>query len=110
MSITITVSDEVAEHLDKLAVGQTADVDEKLRLLLVAEYRRKLTHFRLTDKQLTQKYGMSFEAFEQKQVTKELGYSWDVESDAIGWETALDGIQTEKKRLFKLIGEQSGEA
>jgi len=104
MSISITVSNEVAEHLDRLEVGSTDNIDEKLRLLLIAEYRRKLTHYRLTDEQLQQKYHTSFEAFEQKRLTEELEYSWNVESDAIAWETAIDGIRTMKRRLDKLTG------
>ena len=80
MSIAITVSDKVAEHLNNLTMGPAGDVDEKLRLLLIAEYRRKLTHYRLADEQLRQKYGMQLEAFEQKQMTKEMGYSWDMEA------------------------------
>ena len=64
MSFTITVSDEVAHHLESLALGQAGDIDEKLRLLLIAEYRRRLTHYSLTDRQFTQKYQMSFEVSE----------------------------------------------
>lgn len=108
MSTSITISDEVADHLDKLTVGQSADVDQKLRLLLSAEYRRKVTHYCLTDGQLQQKYGVSFEAFEQKQLTEALGYSWEVESDAMMWETAVDGIKTMKRQLRQLTGELSG--
>ncbi len=99
MSTTITLSEDVADHLSNLTVGQTENVDEKLRLLLIAEYRRRLTRYRLTDQQMSQKYNMSFAAFEEQQMTKQHNYSWDVESDAIVWETAVDGIRTMKKQL-----------
>jgi hypothetical protein len=98
----ITVSDEVAQHLESLSLGQADDVNEKLRLLLVAEYRRRLTHYSLTDRQFTQKYKMSFEAFERQQLTKQHGYTWEVESDAIDWETAVDGIRTMQRQLAAL--------
>lgn len=47
---------------------------------------------------------MSFEMFEQKQITQTLNYSWEVESDAMAWETAVDGIATLKNRLSELTG------
>ena len=102
MSTTITLSEDVADHLSNLTVGQTENVDKKLRLLLIAEYRRRLTRYRLTDEQMSQKYNMSFAAFEDRQMTKQLNYSWDVESDAIVWETAVDGIRTTKRQLAEL--------
>ena len=102
MSVTISVSDEVAQHLESLSLGQTGDIDATLRLLLAAEYRRRLTHYSLTDRQFTQKYKMSFEAFEHQQLTKQHGYTWEVESDAIDWETAVDGIRTMQRQLAAL--------
>ncbi|MCA9999091.1 MAG: hypothetical protein KDE56_25180 [Anaerolineales bacterium] len=100
MSTAIMISEQVANHLNDLAIGD--DIDETLRLLLVAEYRRKLTHYRLTNKQLSKKYQMSFAAFEEQQITKAHHYSWDVESDAITWETAVDGIRTVQHRLAEV--------
>jgi hypothetical protein len=102
MSVTITVSDEVAQHLERLSLGQADDSDAKLLLLLVAEYRRRLTHYSVTDRQLTQKYQMSFEAFERQQLTKQHQYTWEVESDAIEWETTVDGIRTMQRQLAAL--------
>lgn len=102
MDVTLTVTAEIAHHLDSLSLGQVEDVNEKLRLLLAAEYRRRLTHYHLTDRQLTQKYRMDFETFEQQRVTQQQGYTWEVESDAIAWETAVDGIRTVKRQLDEL--------
>jgi hypothetical protein len=102
MSVTITVSDEVAQHLEGLSFGQAGDINEKLRLLLAAEYRRRLTRYSLTDRQFTQKYQMSFETFEHQQLTQQHGYAWEVESDAIDWETAVDGIRTLQRQLAAL--------
>ena len=102
MSTTITISDEIAQHLQSLSFDQAQDVDEKLRKLLFAEYRRRLSHYSLTDRRLTEKYQMSFETFEQEQMTKQQGYTWEVESDAIAWETAVDGIQTIRRQLAEL--------
>ncbi len=103
MSVTITISDEVAQHLDSLSFDQIGDINTKLHILLEAEYRRRLARYSLTDRQLTQKYKMSFEVFEQQQLTKQQGYTWEVESDAIAWETAIDGIRTMERQLAELI-------
>ncbi len=83
-------------------LGQSADIDQKLRSLLEAEYRRRLTRYHLTDRQLQEKYGMEFAAFEAEQLTAKKNYSWDVESDAIAWETAVDGIETVQAQLAEL--------
>ena len=108
MSVTLTVSNEIAQHLNDLSFGKTEDVNEKLRDLLISEYRRRLSRYGLTDRQLTRKYNMNFETFEKQQMTKQLGYTWEVESDAIAWETAVDGIRTMKQRLANLTAK--GEA
>ena len=54
------------------------------------------------NRQLSQKYGMDFETFERQEVTKERDYSWEVESDGIAWETAVDGIRTMERQLNEL--------
>jgi hypothetical protein len=105
MNTTITVSNDVVEHLNELSLGLGENVDETLRQLLIAEYRRRLTRYQLTDQQLMQKYGMSFTDFERQQVTKQQNYSWEVESDAMAWETAIDGIASMKRRLMDLMHE-----
>ncbi len=103
MSMTITVSEEIARHLDSLPLGGD-DVEDKIRALLEAEYRRRLTRYSLTDQQLQKKYSMSFEEFERRHIVRERGYTWEVESDTMNWEIAIDGIQTMSKRLAELLG------
>ncbi len=77
-------------------------IDEKPSRLLSAELRRRLVSYHLTDLQLSQKYGMDFDAFERQEVTKSRDYRWEVESDAIAWETAVDGIRTMERQLNEL--------
>ena len=103
MSVTIQISDTLAQHLKTLVLGHSADIDQKLRGLLEAEYRRRLTRYSLTDRRLQEKYGMDFTAFETEQITAKKNYSWDVESDAIAWETAVDGIDTMQAQLAELM-------
>ncbi len=106
MNTTITVSPEIVQHLDLIAPWETADINDTLRSLIVFEYQRRLARYRLTDRQMTQKYKMSFEAFEMQKMTQQHGYSWEVESDAMAWETAIDGIHTMEEQLAKLTGKE----
>ena len=108
MSATITISNDIVEHLNEMSFGSGENVDDVLRHLLIAEYRRRLTRYQLTDQQLMQKYGLDFAAFEQQQITKQQNYGWEVESDAMAWETAVDGIVTMKRRLTELMHETKG--
>jgi hypothetical protein len=109
MSVTLTVSDEIAQHLDEF-LPEGADVNDKLRTLLESEYRRRLANYHLTNRLLVQKYKMEFQTFERERTTEQRGYTWEVESDAIAWETAIDGIQTMEQRLAALAqGDPSGD-
>ena len=46
---------------------------------------------------------MSFDQFERQQITLDKGFTWEVESDAIAWETAVDGIRTVQRQLSELL-------
>ena len=37
---------------------------------------------------------MTFNEFVARRVVQQQGYSWEVESDAVNWETAIGGIMT----------------
>ena len=103
MSVTTTLSDHVVQHLNGLSFGKVSSIDDKLALLLEAEYRRRLARYSLTDRQLGQKYQMSFEEFERQRITEQRGYTWKVESDAIAWETAVGGARTVQQQLSDLL-------
>lgn len=85
---------------DPLLGGQ--DIDTKVCALLEAEYLRRLKRYRRQDRILAQKYGMTFEEFVERRVVKQKGYTWDVEQDAMDWETAIGGMETIKRRLEQL--------
>ncbi|GFP40184.1 hypothetical protein, partial [Candidatus Hakubella thermalkaliphila] len=63
---------------------------------------RRLAHYENLDRGFQKKYGVSFEEFEEKNVVKKKGFSWEVESDAMAWEQAVDGIKTMRTRLEDL--------
>jgi len=104
MSVATTLSDNVVQHLNNLSFDKVDSINDKLTLLLEAEYRRRLARYSLTDRRLGQKYQMSFEEFERQHITEQRGYTWEAESDAIAWETAVDGIRTVQQQLSDLRG------
>jgi hypothetical protein len=78
------------------------DIDAKIRQLLAAEYMRRVGHYRRVDHNLMHKYGVSFDEFIAHRVSAQQGYSWEVEKDAMDWETAIGGILTIERRLREL--------
>ncbi len=102
MSVRLIVSERTAQHLESLP-SDKPDMDSKLRMLLATEYRRRLSRYSLTDRRLREKYGMSFEEFEQRNVVRERNFTWDIESDAIEWDLAVNGIKTMHRRLAELL-------
>lgn len=104
MSVVTALSENVVQHLSGLSFGKVESINDKLTLMLEAEYRRRLARYSLTDRQLSQKYQMSFDEFERQRITEQRGYTWEVESDAMAWETAVDGVCTVQRQLNDLLG------
>ena len=73
--------------------------DAQVRFLLKAEYMRRLARYHRMDRLLTQRYGMTFEEFNASRMVRQKDYSWDVETDAMDWETAMSGIKTVERKL-----------
>ncbi len=98
---TVELSENVLRLLEEPFLGE-GDLNSKLYNLLRAEYLRRLNYYRRVDYRLRQKYGMSFEEFMGKRMLKEYGYTWEVETDAMEWETAISGIKTIERKLREL--------
>ena len=75
------------------------NLDTKVLNLLRQEYLRHLGQYRRLDLLMQQKYGISFDEFVSRRVVREKEYSWNVESDAMEWETAISGIKTMERKL-----------
>jgi hypothetical protein len=71
----------------------TADLNQGLQRLLQREIRRRLNRYELTDRRFKEKYGMTFDDFQQQEMVKEKGYSFEVETDFCDWEMARSGIR-----------------
>lgn len=93
---------ETTESLVLETVPGNADLDTKVRQLLETEYLRRLSSHRRIDSLMRHKYGMSFDQFLANRVTARMNYSWEVESDAMEWETAVDGFETTQHKLAEL--------
>lgn len=78
------------------------DTDAKIIRLLEAEYLRQLGRYRRADRLLAQKYQMSFADFHDRRVTVQHNNSWEVEKDAMDWETAIGGILTMQRKLKEI--------
>lgn len=89
------------EFLNETLPGNR-DLDAKVLQLIESEYLRQLGYYRRTELALTQKYGMTFDAFIERGVSRQMGYSWEVEQDAMAWETAIGGMVTLKRKLREL--------
>jgi hypothetical protein len=74
----------------------------ELKEALINEYRRRIIRYKLLDESMKKKYGMTFEDFESRNVVKERGFSWQVESDSMEWEHAVEGMRYAEEKLKDL--------
>jgi hypothetical protein len=98
---TVELRKETQEFLNTTVPGDQ-DLDTKIRQLIEEEYLRRLGRYRRTDLALTRKYGMTFDEFIARSIPRQRDYSWEVEQDAMDWETAVDGMATIERKLRKL--------
>ncbi|MBC8183007.1 hypothetical protein H8E88_18035 [candidate division KSB1 bacterium] len=74
--------------------------------MIRAEYLRRLIRYKTINESFKKKYKMTNEEFGSKNIVRNRGYSWEIESDSQDWEAALDGIETMLAKL-KEIGVES---
>jgi hypothetical protein len=79
--------------------------EAEIKTLLMRDYMRRLTRYRMTDDFFKKKYGMDFAGFDKKNLVQKEDYSFEVESDAQEWELALDGINTIEKKIKEISHE-----
>jgi len=99
--MSVDLQEQTRKLLEEPLLGDQ-DLDAKIRRLLEAEYMRRLVQYRRGDRILRQKYGTSFEDFIADRVVRQEGYTWEAETDAMDWETAVDGIDTVSRKLQEL--------
>ncbi len=67
--------------------------------MVEVEYLHQIAHHRRVAQALAQKYSMDFDQFVERGVTAQQGYSWEVEQDAMNWESAIGGMMTAERKL-----------
>jgi hypothetical protein len=75
----------------------------EIKEALLNEYKRRIIRYKMVNESLRKKYGMSFDEFESKNIVKEKEFTWDVESDAMEWEHAIEGSRYAEDRLKDLM-------
>lgn len=78
------------------------DLDYKVRKILREDIKRKLVEFQLIDNRFQKKYGVTLDEFEKRNIIKEKGFSFEVESDYHEWDSAVDAIKTLKAKIEDL--------
>ena len=99
--MSVELQEQTRKLLEEPLLGEQ-DLDAKIRRLLEAEYIRRMVQYRRVDRNLRRKYGTTFEDFIANRVVGQAGYPWQAETDAMDWETAVDGIETLRHRLQAL--------
>ena len=97
----VILKDQTQQWLADPILGQD-DIDAKVRRLLQAEYLRKLAQYERANQLLAQKYGLTFTEFVAEDIVAQRDYAWEVEQDAMQWETAIGGITTVQRRLQEI--------
>ncbi|MBI5193227.1 MAG: hypothetical protein HZA08_07290 [Nitrospirae bacterium] len=82
--------------------------ENEIKEAVLSEYERRLVLYKLTDERLKKKYVMSFKEFEEREMVKEKGFSWEVEKDAMDWEHAVDGIRYLQEKINKIKESDDG--
>jgi polyhydroxyalkanoate synthesis regulator phasin len=96
-----TITEKTSKILDYLV--PQGDLDTKIRKIVIEDLKRKLAEFQLIDHRFQKKYGMTLDEFEKKNIIKEKGFSFEVESDYHEWDSAVDAIKTIKTYLDELM-------
>lgn len=96
----IAISDRVLGVLD--ALEPDATVETQITHLAEGELRRRLARYQLRDRLFQEKYGMPLAEFEERDLVKQHGYSFEVESDHQDWDLTVDGIRSVERQLAAL--------
>lgn len=75
---------------------------DEIREALINEYRRRFMRYKMIDESMKKKYGMNFSEFEFGNVVRENKFSWEVESDSMEWEHAIEGLRYADQKLKDL--------
>ena len=75
---------------------------EEIREALINEYRRRRIRYKMVDEAMKKKYGINYAEFESRNMVRERKFGWDVESDSMEWEHAIEGFRYVEGKLKDL--------
>lgn len=75
---------------------------DEIREALVNEYRRRRIRYKMVDEAMKKKYGMDYANFESTNMVRERKFGWDIESDSMEWEHAIEGFRYVEQKLRDL--------
>jgi len=75
---------------------------DEIREALINEYKRRRIRYKMMDEAMKKKYGMQYGDFESTNMVKEKKFAWDVESDSMEWEHAIEGFRYVEQKLKDL--------
>lgn len=84
------------------------DADSKILHLLAGEYQRRLAAAQAIDQRLAQKYQTTFTDFWDRRTTVQHESSWEVEKDALDWESAVASIPALQAKLQAIAEATNG--
>ncbi|HOU13227.1 MAG TPA: hypothetical protein PKZ84_08915 [Anaerolineae bacterium] len=80
---TVELQEEIYKLLQEPFMGEQT-FDTTIRMLIEAEYLRRLKRYHYLDQTLRDKYGMDFTQFHQQKIAQKQGYTWEVEKRCDG--------------------------
>lgn len=72
---------------------------DEIKEALINEYRRRRIRYKMVDEAMKKKYGMDFDEFGSTNMVRERKFAWDVESDSMEWEHAIEGFRYVEQKL-----------
>ncbi len=99
----VQLSPQTASLLADPLLGD-GDVDNKILRLLANEYQRRLAAAQAVDQRLAQKYETTFADFLERRTTVQYASSWEVETDTLEWQQAVDDLVALASKLKEIEG------
>ncbi|MEZ4736158.1 MAG: hypothetical protein R3E79_54415 [Caldilineaceae bacterium] len=99
--VELHVREQTKALLNDPLLGE-GDMDRKLLRLLESEFLRQLIQYRNVDQRLSQKYQMNLREFLERRTTVQHQSNWEVEKDAVDWESAAGNITALERKLKEI--------
>lgn len=99
--VELHVREQTKALLNDPLLGE-GDADRKILRLLEREFLHQLTQYRNVDQRLSQKYQMTLHEFRERRTTVQHQSSWEVEKDAVDWESAASNVTSIEHKLKEI--------